>query len=263
MWGMTDGRGVSRRGFLRAGLGVLVAPAMTGCLYQPTAPTDQQQGNARLTVRPHPPTLDAEIGSTALTVAPVGRYGLLYVPESYDPSIPAPLLVALHGATGRADDWEGFYSACETRGLVLLAVESRGTTWDRVGGYFGIDVPIVDAALRHTFDRCAIDPQNIAFMGFSDGASYALSLGPCNGDIFQHLIAFSPGHTAPNEKLVGTPRIWISHGSEDAILSEEHTRQQIVPMLRGAGYDVTYMEFGGGHEVPASIGGAGLDWFVG
>jgi len=33
--------------------------------------------------------------------------------------------------------------------------------------------------------------------GFSDGASYALSVGITNGDLFTHVIAFSPGFVAP------------------------------------------------------------------
>jgi predicted esterase len=33
----------------------------------------------------------------------------------------------------------------------------------------------------------------LAVSGFSDGASYALSIGPANGDLFTHVMAFSPG----------------------------------------------------------------------
>jgi predicted esterase len=36
----------------------------------------------------------------------------------------------------------------------------------------------------------------------------------------------------------------------------------IVPELRNAGYDVTYREFDGGHEVPAEISEEALDWFL-
>ena len=36
----------------------------------------------------------------------------------------------------------------------------------------------------------------------------------------------------------------------------------IVPALRGTGYDTTYQEFSGVHEVPATIAEAALDWFL-
>jgi len=51
----------------------------------------------------------------------------------------------------------------------------------------------------------------VAIQGFSDGASYALSLGLTNGDLFTHVIAFSPGFAAPAEQR-GRPRIYVSHG---------------------------------------------------
>lgn len=112
------------------------------------------------------------------------------------------------------------------------------------------DAPFISEALNFTFDRCLIDPQRIALGGFSDGASYTLSLGPSNGDLFTHLIAFSPGFSSPGGPPVGKPKIFISHGIED-------------PVLLANGYDVTYEEFTGVHEVPPEIASLALDWFVG
>jgi predicted esterase len=46
--------------------------------------------------------------------------------------------------------------------------------------------------LQYNVDRSAI-----CCSGFSDGASYALSLGLSNGDLFSHILAFSPGFMRP------------------------------------------------------------------
>lgn len=35
-----------------------------------------------------------------------------------------------------------------------------------------------------------------------------------------------------------------------------------MPMLRRQGYDVEYVEFTGGHEVPGSVAQQGLDWLL-
>jgi predicted esterase len=35
-----------------------------------------------------------------------------------------------------------------------------------------------------------------------------------------------------------------------------------VPLLQDAGYDVTYVEFDGGHEVPSTVFEQALDWFT-
>ena len=46
---------------------------------------------------------------------------------------------------------------------------------------------------RRPTSRCSIDRRRIAVGGFSDGATYALTLGVSNGDLFPAVIAFSPG----------------------------------------------------------------------
>jgi poly(3-hydroxybutyrate) depolymerase len=52
------------------------------------------------------------------------------------------------------------------------------------------------SSITHTL-QCTVDPQRICVSGFSDGASYALSLGLANGDLFTHVAAFSPGFMRP------------------------------------------------------------------
>ncbi|HEY9577756.1 MAG TPA: hypothetical protein VIR64_08795, partial [Pseudobacillus sp.] len=77
-------------------------------------------------------------------------------------------------------------------GLILLALSSRGPTWDMIlgRGRFGHDVAAIDAALEEAFSSYAVDPGRVAVGGYSDGASYALSLGISNGDLFGNVLAF-------------------------------------------------------------------------
>lgn len=65
------------------------------------------------------------------------------------------------------------------------------------------------------------------------------------------------------EELVGKPSIFISHGALDDVLSVRTTREDIVPLLLDAGYDVRYEEFAGGHSVPAGVFDTATDWFLG
>lgn len=243
-------RGVTRRTFLAAGVGMLAGRWPLG------------RQDPRLTARPFPPFRPPEPGETRFGEQ-LERGGLLYVPARYTPDRPAPLLVALHGSGGNAARWSSLYEACEARGIVLVAPESRGRTWDRVSGLFGPDVAFIDSALRYTFERCAVDPARIALAGFSDGASYALSLGPSNGDLFTHLIAWSPGFSDPSDPIVGSPKVFVSHGSEDGVLPVALTRSGLVPMFEMDGYDIEYVEFVGGHELTPAVAEAALDWFLG
>jgi phospholipase/carboxylesterase len=184
------------------------------------------------------------------------------VPAAYRPDRPAPLVVLLHGAGGDAENGLSVLRRrADDAGLILLAPASRGPTWDVILDGFGPDVAALDRALGSAFGRYAIDPDRLAVGGFSDGASYALSLGLTNGDLITHVIAFSPGFMAPVRRR-GQPRLFLSHGTDDRVLPIEPCSRRIVPQVRRAGYDVTYREFDGPHAVPAEIARAAVDWFT-
>ncbi|MBD2057576.1 phospholipase [Oculatella sp. FACHB-28] len=215
----------------------------------------------RLRARPTQPT---ETGSAGLH--PLGlsdsRDGVIYVPAGYRGERSAPLILMLHGAGG---DAEGAMNILQDLAdpfeTILLAVDSRRQTWDVIMSQYGPDVAFIDQALTQTFTRYAIDPNRIAIAGFSDGASYALSVGLTNGDLFKHIIAFSPGFMAPADQ-VGSPRLFVSHGQRDTVLPIDRCSRRIVPRLQQAGYDVLYQEFDGPHTVPGEIRRAALEWFM-
>ena len=103
------------------------------------------------------------------------------------------------------------------------------------------------------------DPARVTVGGFSDGASYALSLGLANGDLFPRVLAFSPGFVI-SATVHGRPRFFVSHGTSDQILPIDECSRVIVPRLRSMGYDVTFREFDGRHEVPQDVAREGMRW---
>lgn len=192
------------------------------------------------------------------------RDGYLYVPGAYRPDLPRPLVVLLHGAGEDARDGLALLRGqADEAGLMLLALTSRDYTWDMIAlrGRFGPDVAAVDRALEETFSRYAVDPSRVAVGGYSDGASYALSLGITNGDLFTHVLAFSPGFMVPAGRK-DAPRIFVSHGTSDGWLPIDRCSRRIVPQLERAGYEVRYREFEGGHVVPPEIGREAVGWFT-
>ncbi len=223
---------------------LLARPDPTGQPERPGASGEYGPG-------PHPLGLSA------------GRDGLIYVPTGYNAAHPAPLALMLHGAGGNA------YGALATlddlpdrAGLIVLAPDAREGTWDVIRGEYGPDVRFINRALAQTFARYAVDPAYLAIGGFSDGASYALSLGLTNGELFGDIIAFSPGFMAPAARR-GKPRIFISHGTRDAVLGIDYTSRRLVPRLRREGYSVRYEEFDGIHTVPPQIAREAVAWFTG
>ena len=143
---------------------------------------------------------------------------------------------------------------------MLVAPASTGTTWSGCTGS-DADRAGVNAALARAYARCKIDQRRIAIGGFSDGATFALSLGIASGDLFRSIIAFSPGGI-DGSRQTGRPRFFISHGTRDPVLPFERTERLIVRQLRTAGYPVTFRTFRGGHEVPTAIGKAAQRWFL-
>jgi phospholipase/carboxylesterase len=190
------------------------------------------------------------------------RAGMIYVPSNYLPGRPAPLLIMLHGAGSRAEDaLAPLLHVADDTGVILVAPDSRGRTWDLILDDYGPDVALINEVLAQIFARYAIDPARVALGGFSDGASYALSLGLTNGDLFASLIAFSPGFMKPARRR-NTPRFFISHGTEDRALPIDQTSRRIVPELERNGCEVRYREFAGGHSIPAEIAGEAIEWFL-
>ncbi|MEX5235131.1 alpha/beta hydrolase [Kocuria arenosa] len=188
------------------------------------------------------------------------RDSVLCVPSSPQAGQPAPLLVALHGAGGLPEGTLSVLQAvADQYAVVVLAPVSRGSTWDGIRNGYGPDVEVIDRSLRRAFEVVLIDQERIGIAGFSDGASYALGLGLANGDLFSHVIAFSPGFV-PSAARVGRPRIFISHGVTDRILPIDRTSRHIVPTLQQDGYDVTYLEFDGAHTVPLDIALQAAEW---
>ncbi|PSN80343.1 phospholipase [filamentous cyanobacterium CCP4] len=217
----------------------------------------------RLTARPTLPLAkDAPTGLRSLDLE-AERDGLIYVPRDYRPERATPLVLMLHGAGGNAEMALSLLAGLADRyGLVLLAVSSQQRTWDVIVDDFVPDIAAIDRALAQTFYRYAIDAQHLAIAGFSDGASYALSVGLTNGQLFTHVMAFSPGFVVPVVPQ-GKPRLFIAHGTRDPVLPIDRCSRSIVPLLQQAGYAPVYQEFEGGHSVPAHIAEQAMDWLMG
>src|SRR5262245_57651443 len=165
-----------------------------------------------------------------------GRNGLLYIPK--DHAEPLPLLILLHKAGGSPSEWfsgSRSYAPYADKGhFIILAPQSPGQSWGTGPKKWGYDYLAINRALEEAFARCAIDRSRLAIGGFSDGASYALSLGLANGDVFRYIIAFSPGYIVRSEargrsgpKGGEIPLVYITNGTGASVLPIRATRRII------------------------------------
>ncbi len=217
-----------------------------------------------------PAVVDVTTGSTATTVASCnpgvheltlgnGQAARMHVTRGRGQRA---LIVALHGAGGTpAGAIDAFGGALKEPGLVLIAPASKGQTWSILRSEQDLDLESVNLALAEAYERCPIDRRRLAVGGFSDGATYALTLGVSNGDLFPAVIAFSPGGIVAGEQR-GIPRFFVSHGTRDSVLPIARAGDAVVRKLRQAGYPVTYRRFDGDHEVPTTTSKAAVHWFL-
>jgi phospholipase/carboxylesterase len=261
---------ISRPTVLRAVYGAATVAAVSGCTGElprmSPFPWSASGEAARLTARPAAsasPSGTPAAGVHTLDLGP-GPEVLVRVPAwSDDDTGPQRLVLASHGAGGDARaGLAPLLPLADAYRLLLVAPSSQDSTWDVITrGRWGSDVERVDQALTRVFATHAVDPARLVISGFSDGASYALSLGLANADLFTHIIAFSPGFLVPTPRT-GTPHVYLSHGRTDTVLPIDRTSRRIVQRLRAAAIPTEVHEFDGPHIVPPDIAEDAVRWLT-
>jgi phospholipase/carboxylesterase len=213
---------------------------------------------SRIEARPTPVAQPAPLG--LLTLEGGLRDSYFYVPASYEFTRPAAFALLLHGSGGHAHHGlEILQPLADEFTVILVAPASGDYAWDLVAGRHAPEVALINGALERVFATYAVDPAHVAIAGFSDGASYALSLGLANSSLFTHVIAFSPGFVPLPHAARG--RVFISHGTRDEILPITRCSQRILPQLERRGLATEYVEFEGGHRIAPEIARRAVEWF--
>jgi predicted esterase len=213
-------------------------------------------GSARIESQVTAPTEPSSLrGELPLDAAvPDGGTGLLLVPDTYQPETPAALVVLLHGAGGKPESiLPVMRDEALANGTLVMVPKSVGFTWDMIErSRYSVDLARIELGLQRVFREYSVDPARVSIAGFSDGASYALSVGLSNGEFFHRIAAFSPGFVAASE-LRGKPGVFISHGTQDTVLPIDIGGRYITEQLRKEDYVVDYREFEGPHGVPRTL----------
>jgi predicted esterase len=230
---------------------------------EPALPHRQPEENSRhgrLTVAPYQPvSRSTRTGLLSIDGPEGGLLALGYVPAPAD-SGPYRLVLLLHGAGGSCrQGLDLLLPVADEHRLLLVAPKSAAGTWDLIVDGFGPDVRRIDRVLEEILDSHPVERMVVG--GFSDGASYALSIGLTNGDLFDAVLAFSPGFAAP---LVvhGQPRVFVAHGTRDRVLPVDACSRRLVRRLQALEYRVSYEEFDGGHEVPGHVVDRAMSWLL-
>lgn len=214
----------------------------------------------------------------AIGISRLGEDALVFRPRSLQTG-PAPLLVLFHGAgmTGR-QMIDALAAEAERCACLLLAVKSEQATWDlitatrqaqRAGGrtsasrLFGGDAGRVERAMSSVIGSRLVDRRRIALVGFSDGASYALSLGLANPALVRGVVAIAPGFHLEPTAIDPRQRLFVAHSPEDRVLSFANSRDGIFASLQRAGFAARFRAYSGGHSIDPEVVRKGLRHVVG
>ena len=176
--------------------------------------------------------------------APFADYSL-YVPEGYTPSREWPLIVCLHGAGGRGDQfiWSWLRPA-RSHGYMVLAPKSLDVTWSILRP--GLDAGSVAAMLEEVDGEYALDRGRVYLTGLSDGGTFTYLLGLSRSHLFAGIAPVAADFTGMMDDLLRLRRgndlpIHIVHGAQDHIFPVAQVRSGHA-LLNRLGYTATYQE---------------------
>ena len=157
-----------------------------------------------------------------------------YVPDSYNPDVPAPLVVALHGYGGSGAGQEAYLRyipLAEEYGFLYAypdgTVDQGGRRFwnatDACCNFFGSDVDdseylrdLVDTIK----DRCNVDPRRVYFMGHSNGGFMSYRMACDHADTIAAIVSlagaafFDRNDCTPSEPV----HVLQIHGTEDTVI---------------------------------------------
>ncbi|MEQ1888571.1 MAG: phospholipase [Alphaproteobacteria bacterium] len=198
-----------------------------------------------------------------------GRGGFsIYVPESYDPAIAHPVILALHGAggTGRAFLWN-WLRAARTRGAILVSPTSQSQTWALDGP--DVDTPNLASLMDQVRERWNVDEKHLMMTGMSDGGSFTYMSGLQPEQPYTHLAPVAASFPPLMLEFYSADRmkdlpVHITHGALDWLFPPAQGRG-MAAALESFNARVIYREIDDlSHTNPDDEENAEvMDWFLG
>jgi phospholipase/carboxylesterase len=197
---------------------------------------------------------------------------ILLTPDEIDPDRLYPLFTILHGA-GRHDEAlaKAYRNEAERRQALFLIPRSVEPTWDLIASEGRLDLDFLEYAYDLIYRRYPVDALQQTLVGYSDGASYALSVGLCNCSMFSALIGWAAGFLVVDPPTAERfregvpeprPRIYLEHGTHDQLFDFQKVAIPMRDQLQKSGFDVTFSVDEGGRHMPSgSFHQEALDWY--
>lgn len=159
----------------------------------------------------------------------------VFVPSSYDPASPTPLILLLHGYTGSGESQEayfGFEPLAESRGFLYVhpdgTVDARGEQyWNATDACcsFGSDVPDDEAYLLLIIDQVSadynVDPNAVFFAGHSNGGFMSYRMACRHADKIAGVASLAGATFADTADCAPSEPVSVLqvHGTDDEVIA--------------------------------------------
>ncbi|MCH2536098.1 MAG: dienelactone hydrolase family protein [Dehalococcoidia bacterium] len=201
--------------------------------------------------------------------------GLKYLtitPDGYDPELPYPLMIMLHGFGANMQDLAGLAPAISSTGYVY-ACPNAPISFDLGGGHIGYGwtsprdmakdgeveeaEKLLDGFFSEVFERFKVGPDRTILMGFSQGGRMTYRCGVGRPQPFAGLAALSASLSEPQEL---EPRlsddrsqpIFVAHGTSDPQVPAERAHNAI-KWFEEFGFQPEYHEYNMGHSISDEV----------
>jgi predicted esterase len=154
----------------------------------------------------------------------------------------------------------------DRRNAFFLVPRSIEPTWDLIVGGERSDLDFLEYAYDLIYRRYPIDAQRQVLIGYSDGASYALSVAISNPRIFEAALCWAAGFVMFDGTFVSPedrkPEIYLEYGTHDELFPFERIALPMQDNLTRAGYSVKFsVDEGGRHWPSGTFQPEALDWY--
>jgi phospholipase/carboxylesterase len=192
---------------------------------------------------------------------------LLMTPDRIDPERRYPLITVLHGA-GRREEMlvKAYREEPEARDALFLIPRSYHPTWDLIASDDRPDLDFLEWAYDLIYRRYPVDTDRQGLVGYSDGASYALSVGLSNPGIFRAVMGWAAGFLVVDDAGLSAedpkPAVLLEYGTQDPVFPFERVAIPMRAELERRGYSVNFrVDEGGKHWPSGEFQREALDWF--
>ena len=192
---------------------------------------------------------------------------VLLTPERIDPERRYPLVTVLDGAGHREEMLvEAYREEPAARDALFLVPWSHHPTWDLIASNDRPDLDFLEWAYDLIYRRYPVDPDRQALIGYSDGASYALSVGLSNPRIFRAVMGWAAGFFVLDEACISAgdpkPPVLLEYGTHDQLFPFERVAVPMRERLEQMGYSVNFrVDEGGRHWPSGDFQPEAPDWF--